>query len=88
MAFPYFAKRFRMRKIAPDGLTARDRPVPAPGAIMDSPKTPAAPKQDDAQGSCPPACPVCGGRLVERRGKLICSRCRTICETCCEGGRG
>ena len=35
-----------------------------------------------------PACPVCGGRLIEQRGKLICSRCRTVCETCCEGGRG
>ncbi|MFO0907952.1 MAG: hypothetical protein U0794_06250 [Isosphaeraceae bacterium] len=34
------------------------------------------------------ACPACGGRLVEIRGKLQCSRCRTICETCCEGGRG
>ena len=28
------------------------------------------------------------GPLVEQRGKLICSKCRTICETCCEGGRG
>ena len=28
------------------------------------------------------------GRVVEIRGKLQCSRCRTICETCCEGGRG
>ncbi|WP_165227928.1 hypothetical protein [Aquisphaera insulae] len=37
---------------------------------------------------CRPACPVCGGKLEERKGKLICSRCRTICETCCEGGRG
>ena len=36
----------------------------------------------------PPACPACGGRLVEVRAKLQCSRCRTICETCCEGGRG
>ena len=35
-----------------------------------------------------PACPVCGGRLIEQRGKLVCSRCRTVCETCCEGGRG
>lgn len=35
-----------------------------------------------------PACPVCGGRLVERRAKLVCSRCHTICETCCEGGPG
>lgn len=38
--------------------------------------------------ACRPACPVCGGRLVEQKQKLICSRCRTICETCCEGGRG
>ncbi len=35
-----------------------------------------------------PACPVCGAGLTERRGKLICTRCHTICETCCEGGRG
>ena len=36
-----------------------------------------------------PACPVCGGGpLVEQRGKLVCSKCRTICEACCEGGRG
>ncbi|MDA8745525.1 hypothetical protein N9N28_12905 [Rubripirellula amarantea] len=34
-------------------------------------------------------CVVCGGRtLIEIRGKLQCSRCHTICETCCEGGRG
>ncbi len=32
-------------------------------------------------------CPACAGRLIEIRGKLICSRCRTICETCCDGGR-
>lgn len=39
---------------------------------------------------CPakPACPVCGGSLIEIRAKLQCSRCHTICETCCEGGRG
>ena len=35
-----------------------------------------------------PSCPVCGGRLIEIRAKLQCSQCRTICETCCEGGRG
>ena len=35
-----------------------------------------------------PICPVCGGELVEIRAKLQCSRCHTICETCCEGGRG
>ncbi len=40
---------------------------------------------------CPPsdpACPVCGGRLIDIRGKLQCSACHRICETCCEGGRG
>jgi hypothetical protein len=35
-----------------------------------------------------PSCPVCGGNLIEIRAKLQCSRCHTICETCCEGGRG
>ena len=35
-----------------------------------------------------PACPVCGGRLIEIRQKRQCERCHTICETCCEGGRG
>jgi hypothetical protein len=52
---------------------------------------PPLPEKPEATGeSCPEAvaCPVCGGRLVEIRGKLQCSRCRTICETCCEGGRG
>lgn len=34
-------------------------------------------------------CPVCRGvTLIEIRGKLQCSRCHVICETCCEGGRG
>ena len=33
-------------------------------------------------------CPVCDGELIEIRAKLQCSRCHTICETCCEGGRG
>ncbi len=35
-----------------------------------------------------PGCPVCGGPLFEIRAKLQCAQCRTICETCCEGGRG
>ena len=35
-----------------------------------------------------PACPACGGQLIEIRAKLQCTRCHTICETCCEGGRG
>ena len=38
--------------------------------------------------SCWPGCPVCGGALIEIRHKLQCSQCHTICETCCEGGRG
>lgn len=44
----------------------------------------------DESGACPtrPACPACGGALVEIRAKLQCSRCHTICETCCEGGPG
>ena len=33
------------------------------------------------------ACPVCGGRLIEIRGKLQCSQCHAISETCCEGAR-
>lgn len=37
---------------------------------------------------CRSACPVCGGVLIEIRHKLQCSQCHTICETCCEGGRG
>jgi hypothetical protein len=40
------------------------------------------------QESPRPVCPVCGGNLIEIRAKLQCSRCHTICETCCEGGRG
>jgi hypothetical protein len=32
-------------------------------------------------------CPSCQGELTELRGKLICSACHTIIETCCEGGR-
>jgi hypothetical protein len=35
-----------------------------------------------------PACPACGGPLIEIKQKLQCANCRTICETCCEGGRG
>lgn len=40
------------------------------------------------QRRCQPACPVCGGSLVNIRQKLQCGRCHTIVETCCEGGRG
>ena len=47
-----------------------------------------APAQDAQIPCAMPACPVCGGELVEIKQKLQCSRCRAICETCCEGGRG
>gem|GEM_PF-1710357 len=54
-----------------------------------------APAAGDATDACQPvggmrfrACPVCGGELMEIRAKLQCTRCHTICETCCEGGRG
>ncbi len=54
-------------------MTANDKDRRAPG---------------DPREVAPPACPVCGAPLVEIRSKLICSRCHTVCETCCEGGRG
>ena len=44
--------------------------------------------RDVEQKNSKPSCPVCGGALIEIRAKLQCSRCHTICETCCEGGRG
>jgi hypothetical protein len=34
-----------------------------------------------------PTCQLCGGLLIDIRGKLQCERCHTIWETCCEGGR-
>jgi len=57
--------------------------------VLKSEKTPG-PERSELQNQETPraACPACGGRLVEIRGKLQCSTCRTICETCCEGGRG
>ena len=33
-----------------------------------------------------PICPVCAGETREIRAKLVCRRCGTILETCCEGG--
>ncbi|MBV8127232.1 MAG: hypothetical protein JO114_06140 [Planctomycetaceae bacterium] len=77
-----------MKHKFPIVVAAGDPALPARGAIMEFPKTPASPKQEQTRDSCPPSCPVCGGKLIEQRGKLICSRCHTICETCCEGGRG
>jgi hypothetical protein len=46
-------------------------------------------RRQEATGSaaCREACPVCDGRVVERRGKLVCERCHAIVETCCDGGK-
>ena len=46
------------------------------------------PSVRESPGSGRPACPVCEGPLFEIRAKLQCAQCHTICETCCEGGRG
>src|SRR4051812_41613366 len=53
----------------------------------DKPVQPPIPPRTPSTRTWRTACPMCGGRLVEIRGKLQCSSCRTICETCCEGGR-
>ena len=42
---------------------------------------------DNSKNTQQPTCPVCRSLLIEIRGKLQCSQCHTICETCCEGGR-
>jgi transposase len=44
------------------------------------------PSTESLPGS--PVCQLCGGKLIEIRAKLLCERCHTIWETCCEGGRG
>ena len=47
------------------------------------------PQQSSAtEPSSRPACPACGGELIEIRAKLQCACCHRICETCCEGVRG
>lgn len=33
-------------------------------------------------------CPHCGGTVECRKQKLVCVRCGSVVETCCEGGRG
>jgi hypothetical protein len=47
------------------------------------------PGPDESTSSCEsrPACPACGGRLIEIRAKFHCEQCHRLCETCCEGGR-
>jgi hypothetical protein len=37
------------------------------------------------EGSCLPACPVCGGRLLDIRGEHSCSECHTPCESASDG---
>ncbi|GIS60880.1 MAG: hypothetical protein CM1200mP2_31050 [Planctomycetaceae bacterium] len=59
--------------------------TPGPRSSSDAPPATHATTPPEASS---PACPVCGGQLIEIRHKLVCSRCHSICETCCEGGRG
>ncbi len=52
-------------------------------------KTISTPREGRAKGSVEeelprPTCPVCGGRLLEIHGKLCCSRCHSIVQTCCD----
>ncbi len=58
------------------------------GEILMDTNLPAPNTPEPKTCSVKPVCPVCGGSLFEIRSKLQCSRCHTICETCCEGGRG
>jgi hypothetical protein len=75
-------------------MTPEDRSLTSHGRDASSPQKPA--RNDESRPlACSldevqqfPACPVCGGRLIEIRQKRQCERCHTICETCCEGGRG
>ncbi|HEY2413207.1 MAG TPA: hypothetical protein VGI40_13235 [Pirellulaceae bacterium] len=46
------------------------------------------PTKNADETSCAAICQICGSRLIEIRAKLVCERCHTIWETCCEGGRG
>jgi GNAT superfamily N-acetyltransferase len=38
----------------------------------------------DAEKTDRPACPVCGGQLLDIRRKLCCVQCHSIIETCCD----
>jgi hypothetical protein len=74
-----------VRSIAFPGLLDRPR------QLAFNPREEQVMRSDEAKRDPRPArpgCPVCGGVLIEIRAKLQCSRCHTICETCCEGGRG
>lgn len=41
-------------------------------------------READAEKANRPACPVCGGELIDIRGKLCCVKCHSIIETCCD----
>ena len=38
----------------------------------------------EAEKANRPACPVCGGELIDIRRKLCCVQCHSIIETCCD----
>jgi hypothetical protein len=40
--------------------------------------------QADSEKADRPACPVCGGQLLDIRRKLCCVQCHSIIETCCD----
>ena len=40
--------------------------------------------ETDREEAASPACPVCGGRLIDIRRKLCCEQCHNIIETCCD----
>jgi GNAT superfamily N-acetyltransferase len=42
------------------------------------------PQEADREEAASPACPVCGGRLLDIRRKLCCEQCHNIIETCCD----
>ena len=72
-------RRANARNSEAAAAQAASQAAPAPRPRSPSPPPP----RNDR-----PSCPVCGGTLVEQKAKLVCSKCRTICETCCEGGPG
>ena len=40
--------------------------------------------ESDREKAANPACPVCGGPLLDIRRKLCCEQCHNIIETCCD----
>ena len=58
------------------------------GALSEQPGRSTTLTETNRAAPSDPICQICGGRLMEIRAKLVCERCHTIWETCCEGGRG